>query len=189
MLIKRVAWLKRGQGRKVEKSLGRGGKWLMAVVMAAIALGVAGIRGAERNDVAGGDGGAGGMSPLSRKRRRSRMIRSRKRKHCERSSMCRRMRSWWRGVSPSEIAKLPAVAPFAAMFNKEAGFEKKYGLKLSDLANVEFVRRGVSISRTVPQYDRLIVQTKEPHDWKGVVSGFQGRQCASGRTGWKADFC
>ena len=44
MLIKRVAWLKQKQTH-VERSLGRAGRWTLAISMVVIALAVAGIRG------------------------------------------------------------------------------------------------------------------------------------------------
>ncbi len=176
MLIKRVAWLKRGQGRGAEKSLGRSAKWLMAVMMAAIALGVAGIRGPERS------GAQLAMAAAPEEKQTDQLP---KELHAiggaaTGATVLRTFKyvpadaKLVAGVSPSEIAKLPAVAPFVALFNKDVNFEKKYGLQISDVANVEFVRRRISIPRGGPQYDRLIVQTKEPHDWKGWFLGFKG---------------
>ncbi len=176
MLIKRVAWLKRGQGRGVEKSLGRKGGWLLTVAMVAIALGVAGIRGPERssNQVAmAAEPEEKHLDTLPKELHaigdanttNSTALRTFKYVPADAKLVL--------GVSPSEIAKLPAVVPFVALLNKDVNFEKKYGLQVSDVANVEFVRRRISIPRGGPQYDRLIVQAKGPHDWKEILLGFK----------------
>ncbi len=74
------------------------------------------------------------------------------------------------GISPREIGEnCRALRPFEMMLDKEAGFEKKFGLKISDVANVEFVRTRILKPRNEPPFDRLIVQAQSPHDWKKTI--------------------
>jgi beta-lactamase regulating signal transducer with metallopeptidase domain len=178
MLIKRVAWLKRGHGRGVEKSLGRSAKWLMAMTMAVIALGVAGIRGPERSSSQVAMAAEPEEKHLDALPKELHQIGGAKAGAESKWDVAPVLRTFKyvpadaklvAGVSPSEIAKWGGVTPFVAMITKEVGFEKKFGMKLADVANVEFIRTRTARPERVI-FDRLIVQTNGAHDWKKTIT-------------------
>ena len=139
MLIKRVSWLKQ-RGPLVEKSLSRTGRWLLAAMMVAVTLGVAGIRGPSERLSAVATAAEPEEQPLDRLPKELHQIGKTP------SAVSKVVRTFDYvpadaklviAFTPSEITKLPAMAPFVSSFEHDTDFEKKYGVKISDVADVE----------------------------------------------------
>ncbi|HEY2827053.1 MAG TPA: DUF1559 domain-containing protein, partial [Pirellulales bacterium] len=178
MLIRRVAWLKRG-GSKVEKTMNRKGRWLLGTVMVLVALVVAGIRGPSGSNVPLALAAPPEEKQLDRLPKELHQIGN------ARPADSKGLRTFEFvpadaklvfAISPGEVIKLTSVEKFAALFEKDTNFEKKYGIKVSDVADVEVVRTRLVIPSPGPQYDRFIVRTQAPHDWKQTLLRLGGDQ-------------
>jgi len=160
MLIKRVAWLKRS-GLKVEKALSRKGRWILVFALAVLAFGLAGIRGPS-----------GSLSPVVMAAPPDeRQIETQKGgKAMDASQEASKTFRTFEYVpadaklviafSPNEIAKLPAVVNLVSLFDRAGGFDKKFGLKVSEVSDVVVVK-----TTPAQQYERIILRTTKPHDW------------------------
>ncbi|HZZ29095.1 MAG TPA: M56 family metallopeptidase [Pirellulales bacterium] len=165
MLIKRVAWLKR-KGQRTETSLGRTGRWILAACMAAIALGVAGLRGPRDS-----------FTQVAMAAPADDAKQSETKKDAERAwdvsqpqpAVLRSFRfvpseaKLVVGINPHELAKTASAAkPIVDMLDKE--FEGKNGFKLTDIADVELIWM-----HSTQEPDRIVIQTEKPIDWKETL--------------------
>jgi biopolymer transport protein ExbD len=182
MLIKRVAWLKR-KGQKVEKSLTKTGRWTLAVVMALVALGVAGIRGPSgageiSTPVVAADGTQSvredspeititaasiTADPTTLLAQGDVTVTS--------TAANKQLRTFQyvpagaklvAVVSPAELLKAPALAKLAAAIPSLMGD----GPKLSDVADIEMIHREAD-SKLGPV---LVVRCANPFDWRAIFA-------------------
>ena len=156
MLIKRVAWLKKG-GPRVEESLSRRSWWALVAGLLLLLVGVAGIRGPNRSlesvAVAADDAGSAMAAKFSRSF-----------KYIPADAV------FVAAVSPAELAKLPSGVKFFEIANAE--IQKNFGQKLSDVADVQLIKTTTTamFDKTgTPHFERIIVHSTRPIDWKGML--------------------
>jgi len=175
MLIKRVAWLKRGQDRKVEKSLSRSGKCILAGVFVAMAVGVAGIRGPQETGsmVAVAAGSEDAKPQADGKSDEAKQAEKKKDNGPAWDvSNPQALRTFQFvpadaklvvAVDPHELAKIaPATQPLVDMLNKE--FEAKNGFKLTEVTDFELIW-----THSTKQPDRIVARTEKAVGWKDVL--------------------
>jgi beta-lactamase regulating signal transducer with metallopeptidase domain/biopolymer transport protein ExbD len=189
MLIKRVAWLKR-KNQSAERSLTQAGRWALAVVMTAFALGVAGIRGPSQHtsSLARADE----PKPAQQDRPQADPILLAQRPGTTLTGTAQQLRTlqylpadakFVAVLSPSEMAKAPSAAKMLAALSAN-GFEKQFGLSLADLEDIELVAIDpmARIARSFgalavrgqpapePEFDRVVLRTVKPFDWKQTLA-------------------
>jgi biopolymer transport protein ExbD len=194
MLIKRVAWLKR-KGQKVEKSLSRKGRWTLAVLMAVVALGVAGIRGPNsageaRNSAVAADATQSAPENGSRTTITADSITADPTTLLAQGDVAitattankKQLRTFQYvpadaklvvAASPSELAKFPAVAKLFAAADEAT--RSKFGLTPSGIEDVQLIK--IAATPPVnkfggPDFERIVIRAAKPHDWKKMLLGF-----------------
>ena len=161
MLVRRVKWL-RSKSPRVEKSLSRSARWILAGGMIAVALAVAGVRGPSEM----GTNTAVAAEPEPSKPQPKDWT-------WDVSSQAKELRTYEYipadakaviVVSPSAISSSPGVGKLVTEFDTIRGFEKTFGLKLSEIADAKFV-----MTQLGPNFERTIIQSTTPHNWKSTL--------------------
>jgi Protein of unknown function (DUF1559)/BlaR1 peptidase M56/Type II secretion system (T2SS), protein G len=170
MLIKRVAWLKQ-KGDQKEITMNRKTRWILAVAMAAVALAVAGVRGPSGVDstvaLAAADepkqptkeSAAGAPAALERKQFRT-------------FDYIPDNAKFIMAISPSELLKFPSMQQLQKIADN-AEFDKKFGLPLNEIEDVKVIQTSAGNpfeSSPRPPFQRLVIRSVKPHDWKKWIS-------------------
>ena len=173
MLIKRVAWLKQ-RDQRVEKSLGLRGRCLLAATMTALAVFVAGIRGPGASDSTL----AVAAPPQAAEKTNQFQPRKFELGPVTLSTPLRTFdyipddAKFVVAVSPSALLKFPSMQQLQKIADN-AEFDKKFGLPLNEIEDVKVVRTSAGNlfeSSPRPPFDRLVIKSVKPHDWKTWIA-------------------
>jgi hypothetical protein len=174
MLIKRVAWLKQ-KGDQKEMTMNKTTRWILALVMAAVALAVAGVRGPSSTDstvaLAAADDpqqpakepAAGALAALERKQFRT-------------FDFIPDNAKIVMAISPSALLKFPSMQQLQKIA-ENTEFEKKFGLLLNEIEDVKVIQTSAGNpfeSSPRPPFQRLVIRSVKPHDWKKLISEKSG---------------
>jgi Protein of unknown function (DUF1559)/BlaR1 peptidase M56 len=173
MLIKRVAWLKQ-KGDQKEMTMNQKTRWILAVAMAAMALFIAGIRGPGASDSTL----AVAAPPQAAEKTDQFQPRKFELGPVTLNTALRTFdyipedAKFVMAISPSALLKFQSMQQLQKIADN-AEFDKKFGLPLNEIEDVKVIQTSAGNpfeSSPRPPFQRLVIRSVKPHDWKKWIS-------------------